>query len=212
MPDSLRYSVVYGCAMLIIVVCNLDTYAQPLAPPVPMPYDATGTWLGMTAAHASSANWTTGGQDYVAVNGFIKSIEAIGVGDYKARLHLDLRLGATYLNDTASREPLRVADNSATTNDGSTPEVERYRAQSGIESVTEATIKIDSSATFTGRLGLFGTFQDLGIWSARSDNELKVMFSKSFGIVLNLMIVHDVKQSLRTQYKESLSLGFVGQL
>ena len=69
--------------------------------------------------------------------------------------------------------------------------------------------QIDSSISYTGRFGMLGTFDELEVWTVRSENELRMNVWKSLGITWNFTVVHDVKQSLRTQIRQSLMVGIV---
>ena len=106
-------------------------------------------------------------------------------------------------------QQIRARHHTQQTNDARTPEVEAYKAQSGVEWVNEMSAQIDSSISYTGRFGMFGSFQNLDVWSVRSENELRLKVWKLLGITWNFTVVHDVKQSLRTQIRQSLMVGLV---
>lgn len=250
-----------------------------------------GTWLNLSLSQSLSSNWTGGGQDYVALNSSVRASHGMAFDSARVTLNLNLRFGATYVDDTASDEPLRIADNDAfaevvaayslswkmnpfaafsartpitesfqrngrvktrsasfwdpvttsqsvgfscedrwlsqwvstrlglsvveiranrhraTTNDPKTPELDGFRMQTGIESISEASLKLDSSVSYTGRFGLFGTFDDLEVWSVRSENQFRILLWKSLGLLVDVVIVHDVRQSKRTQVRQTLSFG-----
>jgi len=128
-------------------------------------------------------------------------------------------LGGTFFlgNNTAAcisrlaftLQQLRARHHTQQTNDARTPETETYKAQSGIEWVNEISAHIDSSLTYTGRFGMFGSFDDLGVWAVRSENELRVKVWKFIGVTWNFTAVQDIQQTRRTQLRQSLMLGIV---
>ena len=134
----------------------------------------------------------------------VTSQQALGcsyfLGDHTAGW--STRLGLTL-------QQIRARHHTQQTNDTRTPEVEAYRAQSGLEWVNEMNAQIDSSISYTGRFGMLGTFDELEVWTVRSENELRMNVWKSLGITWNFTVVHDVKQSLRTQIRQSLMVGIV---
>ncbi|MBK8912843.1 MAG: hypothetical protein IPM61_16185 [Chlorobi bacterium] len=128
-------------------------------------------------------------------------------------------LGGTYFlgSKTASwssrlgftLQQLRAHYHTQQTNDVRTPEIEAYKAQSGVEWVNEMSAQIDSSLTYTGRFGMFGSFDDVRVWAVRSENELRVKVWKFIGVTWNFTVVQDVRQTRRTQIRQSLTLGIM---
>lgn len=90
-----------------------------------------------------------------------------------------------------------------------TPERERYKFESGIETVSEANLSLDSSIFFTGRLELFGTFNDLSIWTLNSRNQFRFKVWRFINAILALDVVHNILQTRRTQWRQSFMLGMV---
>lgn len=265
---------------------STDNQAQPLGAP-------SGAWINFAFSQALSSNWTQGGQDFVSLNTSFRASQPIIANPVSVALNLNLRFGATYVDDTTSDDQLRVADNDvfaeavasyslnwkvnpfvsfsvrtpitesfqrigrsrtrnanfwdpvtssqsagftfeqrwssewfasrlgmslvelrandhrAMTNDPKTPEIDGFRFMTGVESVTETGLQLDSSVFYTGRLGLFGTFEDLGVWTLRSENQFRIQIWKSVGVLLDVLIVQDIKQSRRTQIKQTLSFGLL---
>jgi hypothetical protein len=85
--------------------------------------------------------------------------------------------------------------------------IERYRARSGIEVVNEGSVAADSSITCTGRLALLGSFQQPEVWSARFEGEIRARVWRFIGVTLALNVLHDITQTRRTQFRQSLTLG-----
>jgi hypothetical protein len=85
--------------------------------------------------------------------------------------------------------------------------VERYKPQSGIEIVNEAMLRQDSTLTYTGRLSFFGSFKKLDVWTVRWENETRFRLWKFLGLTWTFNVLHDITQTRRTQFKQSITLG-----
>ncbi len=93
--------------------------------------------------------------------------------------------------------------------DPDTPdELEKFKLETGIESVTKAEYAIQSNLLYQGDLRLFTRFNDLATWDVRFDNTLTAKISEYFNVSLNVLLVYDKIQSHKTQVKEALQLGF----
>ena len=97
------------------------------------------------------------------------------------------------------------------TDDPTTVQLERFRTQGGVEVVTDARLRLDSSITYVGRLGALGAVDNLRVWSVRSDNQFRIQVWKAFGIIADVTILHDIRQNRRTQFKQMVSFGFLKQ-
>jgi hypothetical protein len=101
----------------------------------------------------------------------------------------------------------RAHSNSTLTDNWFTPETEFYKAESGIESVSEMNAIIDSSIFLTGRLELFGSLKHLDVWMVNSRNQARFKIWKFVHAVLAFDIIHDIRLSRRTQWRQSLMIG-----
>lgn len=108
-----------------------------------------------------------------------------------------------------SLQQIRARYQTQMSDDYMTPEIEQYKSQSGIEFVNEGTLRQDSTLTYTGRLSLFGSFQELGVWSVRWENETRFRLWKFFGLTWTFNVLHDIKQTRRTQFKQAIMLGIL---
>jgi hypothetical protein len=88
-----------------------------------------------------------------------------------------------------------------------TIEVERYKAESGIEFVTDAYLVLDSLINYNGRLELFSTFQDPSTWRINLRSEFRATIWKFIVASLSFDVIHNIQQTRRTQYRQSLMLG-----
>ncbi len=98
--------------------------------------------------------------------------------------------------------------NSRYTDDPDTPnEVESFRNETGIESVTDYTITFLENMNFTTYLRLFGRFSDLSVWDVRWDNTIVAKVNDYFNVNINVLLIYNVNETLRTQLKEAFQLG-----
>lgn len=85
--------------------------------------------------------------------------------------------------------------------------IEKFKFDTGIESVTEGSYKIEENVIYTSQLRLFSRFQELDVWDVRWDNLLTAQISKYFNVNFNVLVIYEKKQSPKTQVKEALQLG-----
>jgi hypothetical protein len=84
---------------------------------------------------------------------------------------------------------------------------EAFKFETGIESVSESEFSIEENVLYTGKLRLFTRFKHLDVWDVRWDNIITAKVSKYFNVNLNVLVIYEKQQSLRTQIKEALQLG-----
>lgn len=85
--------------------------------------------------------------------------------------------------------------------------IERFKNESGIESVTEFTFEFLKNVTYYSYLRLFGTFEDLNIWDVRWDNIITGDVNDFISLKINVLLLYDVDETAKTQLKETLQLG-----
>jgi hypothetical protein len=85
--------------------------------------------------------------------------------------------------------------------------IEKFKLESGIESVTEGTIGVAENMNFNSKLRLFGRFTSLDVWDVRWDNTLTAKINKYFNVNLNVLLIYQKDQSVKTQVKQALQLG-----
>lgn len=91
--------------------------------------------------------------------------------------------------------------------DPNTIDIEKFKLDTGIESVTEAAYNIEENVAFGSKLRLFSRFNELDVWDVRWDNLITAQISKYFNVNFNVLVIYEKKQSLKTQLKEALQLG-----
>ena len=91
--------------------------------------------------------------------------------------------------------------------DPETSEIEKFKLETGIESVTEGEINLDDNLLFTSKLRLFGRFDQMDVWDVRWDNTLTAKVNEYVNVNLNVLVIYEKFQSPKTQLKEALQLG-----
>ncbi|MFZ1322161.1 MAG: DUF3078 domain-containing protein [Ignavibacteria bacterium] len=94
------------------------------------------------------------------------------------------------------------------TDDPNTPdETEGFKFQTGVESVTSANFSVADNLYFNTRLRLFSAFNQLDVWDVGWDNTLTAVINDFMTASLDVLLVYEKSQSLKTQLKEGLQLG-----
>lgn len=93
------------------------------------------------------------------------------------------------------------------TDDDGTPELETFKNESGIESVTEYRWGFMENMEYYVYLRLFGTFDDLSVWDVRWDNVITAKVNDYINVNFNFLLIYDEDQSIKRQIKEALQLG-----
>lgn len=94
------------------------------------------------------------------------------------------------------------------TDDAKTLEVEKFKIETGVESVSEASFEFMKNMNYTGRLRLFSRFNSLDVWDVNWDNIITAKINDYFNVNFNFNFIYQQDQSLKAQYKEALQLGF----
>jgi hypothetical protein len=85
--------------------------------------------------------------------------------------------------------------------------IERFKLETGIESVTEGSYLFAENMLASSKLRLFSRFNSLDVWDVRWDNTITAQINKYFNTNLNVLLIYEKSQSLKTQVKEALQLG-----
>ena len=86
-------------------------------------------------------------------------------------------------------------------------EIETFQFQTGIESATGLKVNVMENVLYTSQLNLFSAFDQMDVWDVRWDNSFSAKVNSYINVSLNIMIVHDISQTRRTQIKEALAIG-----
>jgi hypothetical protein len=119
---------------------------------------------------------------------------------YEKLKNIKTRLGIGF-QETITDEHPRYSD------DPETSKIENFKFETGIESVTEANVSLQDNLLYTSKLRLFGRFEDLNVWDVRWDNTITAKINNYVNVNLNVLLIYDKTQSVKTQLKEALQLG-----
>lgn len=127
--------------------------------------------------------------------------QSIGFTYNKSKI-VKTRLGLGF-QETFTNEFTNYSD------DPETPvEIEDFKFETGIESVTDLEWGFMEDMLLKSKLRLFTRFDHLDVWDLRWDNILSAKINKFFSVNLNVIVIYEKSQSVETQVKEALQLGF----
>jgi hypothetical protein len=89
---------------------------------------------------------------------------------------------------------------------------EKTKVWGGLESVTDADLKIAENMLLTSRLELFAPFKTLDQVYVRFDNSIAAKVNDYISVSFNVQLINDVTVTRRTQVKEVLAIGLSYQL
>jgi len=119
---------------------------------------------------------------------------------YNKLPNVTTRLGVAFQETITSKFPFY-------SDDPKTTKLEKFKFDTGVESVTEALYNIEENVHFGSKLRLFSRFNELDVWDVRWDNIITAQISKYFNVNFNVLLIYEKKQSPKTQLKEALQLG-----
>lgn len=94
------------------------------------------------------------------------------------------------------------------TDDPETAELEKFKFETGIESVTELKYEFLPNMNYYSFLRLFTRFDALDVWDVRWDNIITAKVNDYINVNFAVTVLHDIKQTRKTQLREALQLGF----
>ncbi len=125
-------------------------------------------------------------------------------------------LGMMYEHSKTFNTRLGVAIQEVFTNkhtqysdDTTTAEIEKFKFETGVESVTNAEFTLAKNLLAKSTLRLFSRFESMDVWDVRWDNTIAAKINDFLNVNLSVLLIYEKQQSLKTQVKESLQLGFV---
>jgi hypothetical protein len=113
------------------------------------------------------------------------------------------RIGISFKQTIADKYDFLYSDDPETMD-----RVEKFKFESGMESVTEVKYEFLENMTYNGYLRLFTRFNNLEKWDVRWDNLITAKVNDYVNVNFNFLLIYDEDQSLKRQIKEALQLGF----
>jgi hypothetical protein len=117
------------------------------------------------------------------------------------------RLGVSFQETFANKFAALYSDDDKTAD-----KVEKFKLETGLESVTSLVYEFLPNTTYLSSLRFFTRFDKLDVWDVRWDNYITAKVNDYLNVNLNVLIVHEINQTRRTQIKQTLNLGFVFKL
>ena len=93
------------------------------------------------------------------------------------------------------------------TDDPETAEIEKFKFETGIESVTEVKYEFLPNMSYYSFLRLFTRFDALDVWDVRWDNMITAKVNEYINVNLGVTVVHEISQTRKTQLRQALQLG-----
>ncbi len=85
---------------------------------------------------------------------------------------------------------------------------EAFKIETGIESVTSGEFHSDKNIIFKSSLRLFTRYEHLDVWDLRWDSAFISKINDYINVNFRVLVIYEKKQSLKTQLREGLQLGF----
>ncbi|HSL89365.1 MAG TPA: DUF3078 domain-containing protein [Ignavibacteriaceae bacterium] len=129
--------------------------------------------------------------------------EALGF-IYEPSENFSSRLGVAIQQTIADQFALQYTDDPETVD-----EVEKFKFDTGLESVTAATYEFLENMQYGTFLRLFSRFNSLDVWDVRWDNVITAKVNQYINVNFAVTLIHEISQSRRTQLREALQIGIV---
>ncbi len=124
------------------------------------------------------------------------------LGFIYSKKNFSTRLGVG-VQEVITNEFTKYSDDPDTPN-----EIEKFKLETGIESVTEANVDLMQNILYSSRLRLFSRFNTLDVWDVNWDNIITAKVNDYINVNLGVNIIYEKKASFKTQIKEALQVGF----
>jgi len=87
--------------------------------------------------------------------------------------------------------------------------IEKFKFETGIESVTDINFTIDTNVLYGSKFRLFSRFESLDVWDVRWDNTITAKVNTWLNVNFTYQLVYEKAQSPKTQTKQTLQIGIV---
>ena len=87
--------------------------------------------------------------------------------------------------------------------------IEKFKFETGIESVTDLNLTIDTNVLYNSKFRLFSRFESLDVWDVRWDNTITAKVNSWLNVNFTYLLVYEKDQSVKTQTKQTLQIGIV---
>ena len=87
--------------------------------------------------------------------------------------------------------------------------IEKFKLETGIESVTDLNLTVDTNVLYNSKLRLFSRFESMDVWDVRWDNTLTAKVNSWLNVNFTYQLVYEKAQSPKTQTKQVLQIGII---
>ncbi|MBI1936989.1 MAG: DUF3078 domain-containing protein [Ignavibacteriales bacterium] len=122
---------------------------------------------------------------------------------YDKYSHIITRFGLAFQEVFTSRFT-QYTDDPATVD-----EAEKFKFETGIESVTDVNYTVAENIFYQNKLRLFSRFESLEVWDVRWDNTITAKVNSWLNVNFTYLVVYEKAQSPKTQMKEGLQIGII---
>jgi hypothetical protein len=136
--------------------------------------------------------------------------------DFFDPAYITQSLGLTYNENPIVKTRLGIAtqetfDNKYRqyTNDTSITRAKAFKLDTGVESVTNLEVAIAENIKLQSSLRLFSRFESMDVWDVRWESIIIGKINSFLNMNFSYLLIYQKDQSLRTQMKEGLNVGFV---
>jgi len=95
------------------------------------------------------------------------------------------------------------------TDDPGTSDIESFKFETGVESVTDAEFSVAENMLLKSKLRLFTRFESIDVIDIRWDNTITAKVNDWLNVNFTFLMIYEEAQSKQAQIKEALQLGFV---
>ncbi len=117
------------------------------------------------------------------------------------------RLGLAFEESFADKFAARYTDDAGTSNT-----IEKFRFETGIESISDLILKLDDNIIYKSKLRLFSGFDRLSVWDVAWDNNFTAEVNKWLNVNLTFFLVYKASETIETQMQEAIQIGVVYNL
>jgi hypothetical protein len=111
------------------------------------------------------------------------------------------RLGFAFEESFADKFALDYTD------DPETSELETFKFEEGIESITDVKYEVFENVLYKGKLRLFSGFSRLDVWDVAMDNTFTAKVNSWLNVNFTYLVVYKASESLKTQTQEAIQVG-----
>lgn len=86
-------------------------------------------------------------------------------------------------------------------------EFEKFKFETGLESVTDAKVTVAENIVWQSKLRLFSRFETIDVWDVRWDNTITASVNSWLNLNFSYILIYEKAQSIKTQTKEALQIG-----